>query len=128
MKISSRLDQRLFGFECEGVKDGQARNPLEVVYVAGDQGEAVRECGAGDQRITEGHLAKLAELDCLFQNVLRQRQNRGSSEERLKVLAFLLGQAMIAQHFDVADCGHRGCVLSNEFAQCSVGRLRGVAA
>ena len=59
----------------------------------------MHECGAGDQRITEGYLAKLPKFDRLFQNILRQRQDWGSSEEHLKVLAFLLGQTMIAQHF-----------------------------
>ena len=61
----------------------------EVVSVASDQSEAVRECSAGDQRVTEGHLSELAEFDRLIQNVLRQRQDWGGGEERLKVLAFL---------------------------------------
>ena len=56
----------------------------------------MRECGAGDQRVTEGHLSELAEFDRLIQNVLRQRQDWGGGEERLKMLAFLLRQAMIA--------------------------------
>ena len=86
----------------------------------------MRECGAGDQRVTEGHLSELAEFDRLTQNVLRQRQDWGGGEERLKMLAFLLGQAMLAWHFDVADCGHGRCVFRNEFTQSSVSRLHGV--
>jgi len=62
--------QGLSGFECEGVQERQARNPFEVVDVAGDEGEAVHACSSGDQRVAEGHLAKLPEFDRLLQNIL----------------------------------------------------------
>jgi len=62
----------------EWIQDRQACNPSEIVRVPRDQRAAKDQRRASNERVTQGHFSQLAKLHGLLQDILRQRQDRGS--------------------------------------------------
>ena len=59
------------------------------------------------QRVAEGHLALLPESHGSIENGLRQRENVRKLKERLQVLALIVIEIVIAEHFYVTDTRDR---------------------
>ena len=55
-----------------------------MVGIPRDQRAPKGQRRAGNESVTEGYLSYLPKLDCLFQNVLRQRQDRGDRKNASK--------------------------------------------
>lgn len=75
-----------------------------MVVVGNDGHLVVKSCGGNDS-VSEGKFALLAQVDGDLGYFVREGQNGYHCEERFQSFLFGVCEAMVAKHFNVADGG-----------------------